>query len=457
MAKRRRLSPAQSEYLGQSSVPEMPQDRPPQGVPEGLEVKSMRFDGPRPDLFGGDSGAPPAAPPSPSSAPPAPAAAAPIARVAAESAATAALREVSAVLESARAEGRLLLSLPLAAVDTRWLVRDRIEAEEPELDALVDSLRAHGQRTPVEVVELAPGRYGLISGWRRITALSRLAAETGEARFGRVLAQLRRPGTESEAYVAMVEENEVRLGLSYYERARIAARATERGVFDSEKAALLALFATASRPRRSKIRSFLAIYRRLDPVLRYPSALPERLGLRLARALDEAPERVEGLERALRARPAASAEEELGRIAEALGAPPDSPGGTPEEEEHETGREARVFSAGAAAEGAESGAADVSRAKPVSVPAEMPPRGPGPAGGDAVGSDAGGSAAGAGIAGTGKFGEGGGAGRAEATEIRPGLFLDLSGLASGRGGIRLYGAAVGPDFLARLEDWLRRG
>ena len=79
----------------------------------------------------------------------------------------------------------------------------------------------------------------------------------------------------------MVEENEIRLGLSHYERARVAARATERGVFPSEKAALLALFATASRAKRSRIRAFLDIYHALDGSLRFPAALPERLGLRL--------------------------------------------------------------------------------------------------------------------------------------------------------------------------------
>ena len=90
---------------------------------------------------------------------------------------------------------------------------------------------------------------------------------------------VRRPDSAADAYVAMVEENEIRLGLSQYERARIAALATERGVFPSEKAALLALFASASRAKRSRIRAFLEIYHALDGALRFPAALPERLGL----------------------------------------------------------------------------------------------------------------------------------------------------------------------------------
>jgi hypothetical protein len=83
----------------------------------------------------------------------------------------------------------------------------------------------------------------------------------------------------------MVEENEIRLGLSPYERARVAARAAARGVFASEEAAVRALFATASRPKRSRIRAFLEIYHALDGVLRFPAALPERLGLALVERL----------------------------------------------------------------------------------------------------------------------------------------------------------------------------
>ena len=114
-----------------------------------------------------------------------------------------------------------------------------------------------------------------------------LLAETGDARFATIQALIRRPETLEDAYVAMVEENEVRVGLSPYERARVAALATARGVFPSEKAALLTLFATASRPKRSRIRAFLEIYHALDGVLRFPAHLPERLGLTLVETLRE--------------------------------------------------------------------------------------------------------------------------------------------------------------------------
>ena len=49
------------------------------------------------------------------------------------------------------------------------------------------------------------------------------------------------------------------------------------GSYNAVKAALLALFATASRAKRSRIRAFLEIYHALDGVLRFPAHLPERL------------------------------------------------------------------------------------------------------------------------------------------------------------------------------------
>ena len=111
-----------------------------------------------------------------------------------------------------------------------------------------------------------------------------LTQEEGGTR--QVLALLRHPSEASEAYLAMVEENEIRVGLSYFERARIATKATDQGVYDSDKAALLSLFAAASRAKRSKIRSFLSVVRQLDGVLRFPQALGERLGLQLSKKLE---------------------------------------------------------------------------------------------------------------------------------------------------------------------------
>jgi len=215
----------------------------------------------------------------------------PIAMIAGEATAVSALREVADAMQSAREQGRLVQSLPLGAIEADHLIRDRVVGDPEEMAALKDSLRARGQQQPIDVVDLGPketgeARYGLISGWRRLTALKDLHAETGEARFGQVQALLRRPEGASDAYLAMVEENEIRANLSHYERARIAALAAEQGVFKTPQEALRHLFANASRAKRSKIGSFVTVHQELGSVLAFPAAIPERLGLALAAALE---------------------------------------------------------------------------------------------------------------------------------------------------------------------------
>ncbi|EIE48953.1 hypothetical protein AL036_19975 [Salipiger aestuarii] len=241
---------------------------------------------------------------------------APIADVAADSSAVAALEEISRTMSEAREGGRMVLELPLEAVDLDHLVRDRLPVEDEDMAALRDSLRARGQQMPIEVTRLADGRYGLISGWRRCHALRQLARDTGEARFSTVLALLRRPEQTSGAYLAMVEENEIRAALCHYERARIVVKAVEQGVFGSDREGLAVLFGSASRAKRSKIGSFVGIVRALDGDLQFPRALGERLGLSLAKALEDRPALAEGLGGLLAG--SATPEEEQARLRAAL-------------------------------------------------------------------------------------------------------------------------------------------
>lgn len=283
MAKRKRLTPPQETYLS-----------------AGLETKSMG------SPFSVRLSATP------------PLSAAPIAHVAAEAAALNAAREIADELEAARAEGRMVLRLPLEAVEADHLVRDRLVQDDEEMATLVESLRARGQQVPIEVVDLGGGRYGLISGWRRLTALRALLQETREPRFATVQALLRRPDTASEAYLAMVEENEIRVGLGHYERARIAARAAEMGVYPDVQKALRHLFQSASRAKRSKIGSFVTLYQALDRALRFPTAIPERLGLALAQAIETDPSLSARIEALLLENPAESPAEEQSILARAL-------------------------------------------------------------------------------------------------------------------------------------------
>lgn len=264
MAKRKRLTPAKTEFLSQTQT---------------LETKSGVL--------------------SP----------APIATVAAEASATAALSELSHMLKDARSEGRLIQSLDLEEIDPAYLVRDRISVDNDELSALMASIRQRGQQTAIEVVdhgELAAPRYGLISGWRRLAALKRISDDDDVSI--KIQALIRSPETSSDAYVAMVEENEIRAGLSFYERARIVVKAMENGVYDDVKTALQSLYQNIPRAKRSKIKSFIVLVETLDAHLKFPSHIGERLGLAVSRfCSDHGPDR---LISALQGGTAQNAEEE---------------------------------------------------------------------------------------------------------------------------------------------------
>lgn len=214
-------------------------------------------------------------------------ASAPIAGVAADAATVAALQDLSDTMTQARAMGRMVIDVALDDVVTDYIERDRMAVDDGEMQALRDSLRARGQQTPIELVALKdqPGKFGLISGWRRCHALKMLHTETGEDQFANVQALLRLPETAAAAYLAMVEENEIRADLSYFERARIAVHCANNGVFETDYAALTGLYTNASRSRRSKIGSFMPIVRSFGDVLQFPNAMSERLGLDLAQAM----------------------------------------------------------------------------------------------------------------------------------------------------------------------------
>ncbi len=242
----------------------------------------------------------------------------PVAQVAAESAAEGALRDLIDDMDRARSEGRMVIEVPCDEIAPDHLARDRIGGDVEEMRALTKSIHKHGQRTPIEITALPEGgryKYGLISGWRRLTALEQLQSQTGDAKYNFVLALLRSPKDSADAYVSMVEENEIRVGLSYYERARAAAEATKRGVFDSEKQALQTLFASASRAKRSRIRSFIDLYHALDGDLAHPAAIPERLGLATVEALRGDPEVAARIRAGLKAVDRQSAEQEMTALA----------------------------------------------------------------------------------------------------------------------------------------------
>lgn len=219
----------------------------------------------------------------------------PIAKVSAEAAQLRAQAAVTDRVELARDKadaakwreaeeaGQVVMLVPLVKIDRDYLRRDRMQVEEDELQELIASIRTHGLRSPIEVVALEDGGYGLVSGFRRLEAFSRL--NRSMEGFEEIPAFLRRGAESAAAYVAMVEENELRANLSPYERGRIAVLVAGQGVFASVEEAVEQLFAAASKAKRSKVRSFAAVHEGLGDLLQFPNLLSEKTGLKLATAL----------------------------------------------------------------------------------------------------------------------------------------------------------------------------
>lgn len=227
---------------------------------------------------------------------------APIAQVAAESAALGGVGGVDARAERARdqadaqrlreaeGQGLLIVELPLEQIDEGAMIRDRMGVDEESMEELRQSIAASGLRLPIEVFEVAGkegqgARYGLLSGYRRLHAVRALRHKTQDMKYARIRALIR-PATQADsAFVAMVEENEVREDLSHFERGRIAVIAADQGAFANVEDAVNRLFATGSKAKRSKVRSFALIFEELGDLLRFPEALTEKRGLQLAAAL----------------------------------------------------------------------------------------------------------------------------------------------------------------------------
>ena len=237
----------------------------------------------------------------------------PIATVAGDSAGQAALEEVAREMTAAEEEGRVIKRVPLAKIGLHHLCRDRMILDPDEMAALKASIAERGQQTPVEVVNLG-SQYGLISGMRRMVALK----ELGETH---VLVLVRKPDGAAEAYRAMIEENEIRADLSFYERANIAVAAVGQGVFATPREAVFGLFAHATPARRSKILSFVALREKLGARLSFPAAIPEKLGLALVSGLEKDPDLARRIKEALKEAAPVDAGAERRVLDQALGAP----------------------------------------------------------------------------------------------------------------------------------------
>lgn len=197
----------------------------------------------------------------------------------------------------AREAGRVLSVLQLDEVRTDGLPRDRLDLDDvasaEEMEELKSSMRARGQREPIEVYIDQDRRYQLKKGWRRLAALRALLSETGERRFSTVVARIS-PADEDRVslYVDMVEENAVRQDLTFAEMAAVAIKAAEdsaAGLADVDDA-VARLYVSLHKTKRSYIRQFAALLESLGDALAWPKAIGRDLGVDAARVLKSRPD-----------------------------------------------------------------------------------------------------------------------------------------------------------------------
>lgn len=211
--------------------------------------------------------------------------------------------------------GLIVDLIPLDAIDTQKLVRDRVPAADVELAELVQSIRDIGLSNPIRVEPGSDGRFELIQGWRRLSAYRHLLEETGDSEtWGRIPAGIVARGDALEQlYRRMVDENMVRKDISFAEMAQLAlhyALDPETAENDPDRAVAI-LFKSAGYQKRSYIRNFIPLVQALGEVLIYPQEIPRALGLALAQRLEDVPGLAAAIAAELKDWDTRSAKEEL--------------------------------------------------------------------------------------------------------------------------------------------------
>jgi ParB family chromosome partitioning protein len=130
--------------------------------------------------------------------------------------------EIGRVLKQQVTEGRQLVELDPALIERSFL-KDRLsDADDPDFEALVESIRANGQLVPI-LLRPHPtmsGRFQVAYGHRRLRA-----AELLRCKVKAIL----RAMTDEEVVLAQGKENSERRDLSFIERAMFAQNLEDKG------------------------------------------------------------------------------------------------------------------------------------------------------------------------------------------------------------------------------------
>lgn len=237
------------------------------------------------------------------------------ARAAAEGAIRAENDALAGELVRLKGLGLIVDLVPIDAIDTTKLVRDRLKGDDLELAELKTSIREIGLSNPIRVEPKADGRYELIQGLRRLSAFRELLVETKDPKYALIPAGLMTDADGlDQLYRRMVDENLVRKDVSFTEMAWLArdyARDPRTECNDPDKAVTI-LFQSAGYQKRSYIRAFISIVDWLGEALQFPQEIPRNLGLALKRRLDVEPEMAAAIRDELRDWDNRSVQDELG-------------------------------------------------------------------------------------------------------------------------------------------------
>jgi ParB family chromosome partitioning protein len=212
-----------------------------------------------------------------------------------------------------RKAGLITDAVPLDAIRTDKLKRDRKPGRDDEIDELKTSIRAVGLSNPIRL-ELVGEGYELIQGYRRLLAYRELRDETGgDAAYARIPAVLVAKGeAQLRLYRQMVDENLVRRGVTFGELAALAiGYKTAEPHVESYDQAVELLYASASRQKRAYIKAFARLIVRLAPHLLFPESLPRSLGLEVLKRIDDDRDATRRLTQMLAARVDRDAEAEV--------------------------------------------------------------------------------------------------------------------------------------------------
>jgi ParB family transcriptional regulator, chromosome partitioning protein len=182
-----------------------------------------------------------------------------------------------------------LIHIPLAEIRADALLRDRTALDPDALDELVRSIFDTGLHTPIEVWRLStpepPCTYGLVAGLRRLTAFHALQSWPDPARFATIPALVLDARDLPQVMAVMVAENEVRAPVAPWDKGRLLVEAVDRGIFPTLDAAVDGLHPSATRQKRSRLRSHALVVEATEGRFTTPERLTQAQMDRLAAAL----------------------------------------------------------------------------------------------------------------------------------------------------------------------------